>query len=55
MILTVLFGLSSLQAFVSYLRQQPPETARTSLSGTKAAVSGVSRLGHKETSEEPGV
>jgi thiosulfate dehydrogenase [quinone] large subunit len=28
MILTVLFGLSSLQAFISYLRQQPPETAR---------------------------
>ncbi len=55
MILTVLFGLSSLQAFVSYLRQQPPETARTSLSGTKAAVSGVNRSGHKETVEEPGV
>jgi thiosulfate dehydrogenase (quinone) large subunit len=55
MILTVLFGLSSLQAFVSYLRQQPPETARTSLSGTKAAVSVANGSGHKETSEEPGV
>lgn len=30
MILTVLFALSSLQAFVSYLRQQPPENAGAS-------------------------
>ena len=55
MILTVLFALSSLQAFVSYLRQQPPENAGTPLSRTGATVLGVNGAGHKETSEEPGV
>jgi hypothetical protein len=55
MILTVLFALSSLQAFVPYLRQQPPESAMTSLSRTGATVLGVSGSGHKETPKETGV
>jgi thiosulfate dehydrogenase [quinone] large subunit len=53
-ILVVLFGLSSVQAFIAYLRQRPTENARTSLSRTKATVLGVNGSGHKEISEEPG-
>lgn len=48
MILTVLFGLSSLQAFLSYLRQQPPENTGTSLNQTKATVVGVKGSVHQE-------